>query len=156
MGRPAQFGGVAADDQTMSDSRSPSAVDQPRPSATLMHALIVDDDEFVREIARLSLEFIGGWAVSVASDGTEGIEQARNLSPDVILLDLVMPGIGGLATLRDLSDDARTSHIPVIFLTAKAQAGDQPVGESSARGLIAKPFDPLSLAHDIEVILSAT
>ena len=120
-----------------------------------MHALIVDDDEFVREIARLSLEFIGGWAVLVAGSGAEGIEQARILSPDVILLDLMMPGIDGVATMRGLSEDVRTSHIPVIFLTAKAQTGDQSFDEPGARGVIAKPFDPLNLAHDIEVILSA-
>ena len=120
-----------------------------------MHALIVDDDEFVREIARLSLEFIGGWAVSVARSGTEGIQQARILSPDVILLDLMMPGIDGVETLHGLSEDTRTSHIPVIFLTAKAEAADHSYDDSGARGVIVKPFDPLSLAHDVEVILSA-
>jgi CheY-like chemotaxis protein len=139
----------------MPEFRSPSAADHPRMSATLMHALIVDDDEFVREIARLSLEFIGGWAVSVARSGTEGIEQARILSPDVILLDLMMPGLDGVETLHGLSEDIRTSHIPVIFLTAQAKAGDHSYEDSGARGVIAKPFDPLSLAHDVEVILSA-
>jgi CheY-like chemotaxis protein len=138
----------------MQDFRPPSSVDQPAPSGTMMHALIVDDDEFVREVARLSLEFIGGWAVSVAENGEEAIEQARALSPDVILLDVMMPGIDGVATLRGLSEDPRTSHIPVIFLTAKARTADGPFAESGARGLISKPFDPLTLAHDVEVILS--
>jgi CheY-like chemotaxis protein len=120
-----------------------------------MHALVVDDDANIREVVRLSLELIGGWTVSVADGGSEGIDQARALTPDVILLDVMMPGIDGVATLRGLSDDPRTSHIPVIFLTAKAQIGERRrLEEAGARGLIAKPFDPLTLASDVQVILS--
>jgi CheY-like chemotaxis protein len=117
--------------------------------------LVVDDDANIREVVRLSLELIGGWTVSVADGGSEGIDQARALTPDVILLDVMMPGIDGVATLRGLSDDPRTSHIPVIFLTAKAQIGERRrLEEAGARGLIAKPFDPLTLASDVQVILS--
>jgi two-component system, OmpR family, alkaline phosphatase synthesis response regulator PhoP len=121
-----------------------------------MHALIVDDDKDIRDVARLSLELIDGWVVSVADGGSDGIEQALKVAPDVILLDVMMPGIDGVATLRGLSDDPRTSQIPVIFFTAKAQMGDRRRLEAAgARGLIAKPFDPMRLAHDVEVILSA-
>jgi CheY-like chemotaxis protein len=121
-----------------------------------VHALIVDDDGDIREVARLSLELIGGWAVSEADCGSEAIERARALSPDVILLDVMMPGIDGVATLRVLSHDPRTSHIPVIFLTAKAQNGElRRLETAGACGLIAKPFDPMRLAQEIEVILSA-
>ena len=120
-----------------------------------MHALIVDDDQDIRDVARLSLELVGGWVVSVAEGGSEAIEQARTVSPDVILLDVMMPGIDGVATLQSLSADPLTSHIPVIFLTAKAQVGDRRRLEAAgARGLIAKPFDPMRLAHDVEVILA--
>ena|ERR1700730_3679456 len=122
----------------------------------MMHALIVDDDSDIREVARLSLELVGGWIVSEAAGGSEAIEQARSLSPDVILLDVMMPGIDGVATLRVLSHDPRTTHIPVIFLTAKAQNGElRRLEKLGACGLIAKPFDPLSLARDVEMILSA-
>jgi CheY-like chemotaxis protein len=122
----------------------------------IVHALIVDDDGDIREVARLSLELIGGWAVSEADCGSEAIERARALSPDVILLDVMMPGIDGVATLRVLSHDPRTSHIPVIFLTAKAQNGElRRLETAGASGLIAKPFDPMRLAQEIEVILSA-
>jgi CheY-like chemotaxis protein len=114
----------------------------------------VDDDADIREIARLSLQLVGGWAVSVADGGSEAISQALTLSPDVILLDVMMPGIDGVATLQTLSGDPRTSHIPVIFLTAKAQVGERRrLEEAGACGLIAKPFDPLSLAHEVEIIL---
>ena len=122
-----------------------------------MHALIVDDDGFIREVARLSLEVLSGWAVSVAECGADGIDQARALAPDVILLDVMMPGIDGVETLRSLSGDPATSHIPVIFLTAKTESCEQHrLDESGARGLITKPFDPLSLAHDVEAILSTS
>ena len=121
-----------------------------------MHALVVDDDADIREVARLSLELTAGWNVSVAKGGSEAIEQARTLTPDVILLDVMMPGIDGVATLHILSHDPETRDIPVIFLTAKAQTGERRhLEQAGARGLIAKPFDPLSLAHDVEMILSA-
>ena len=121
-----------------------------------MHALVVDDDEDIREVARLSLELVGGWVVSVADSGSEAISQAVALTPDVILLDVMMPGLDGVATLQALSDDPRTRAIPVIFLTAKAQVGERRrLEEAGARGLIAKPFDPLNLAHDVERILNA-
>jgi CheY-like chemotaxis protein len=122
----------------------------------MMHALIVDDDSDIREVARLSLELIGGWAVSEAEGGSEAIEQARTLGPDVILLDVMMPGIDGVATLRVLAHDPRTSQIPVIFLTAKAQNGElRRLEAAGACGLIPKPFDPMRLAQEIEAILSA-
>jgi CheY-like chemotaxis protein len=127
---------------------------QPPQSEHVMHALIVDDDGFIREIARLSLELMAGWAVSVAESGSDGIEQAKVLAPDVILLDLMMPGIDGVETLRGLADDPATRNIPVIFLTAKTEPCEQQrLDDAGARGLITKPFDPLSLAHDVEVIL---
>lgn len=122
----------------------------------MMHALIVDDDGDIREVARLSLELIGGWVVSEAEGGSQAIEQARALSPDVILLDVMMPGMDGVATLRVLVHDPRTSQIPVIFVTAKAQNGElRRLGAAGACGLIAKPFDPMRLPQEIEAILSA-
>jgi two-component system, OmpR family, alkaline phosphatase synthesis response regulator PhoP len=120
-----------------------------------MKALIVDDDSDIREVARLSLELVGGWTVFAAQDGAGAIEQAILQSPDVILLDVMMPGSDGVETLQRLSEEPATSHIPVIFLTAKAQTNDRRrLDGASARGLIAKPFDPMTLAHDIEAILA--
>ncbi|MEO5838352.1 MAG: response regulator [Acidimicrobiales bacterium] len=120
-----------------------------------MHALIVDDDADIREVARLSLETVAGWDVSVAECGSDAIEQARTLVPDVILLDVMMPGIDGLATLRTLSEDPATRAIPVIFLTAKTQATERRrLEDAGACGLIPKPFDPMTLATAVEAILS--
>jgi two-component system, OmpR family, alkaline phosphatase synthesis response regulator PhoP len=121
-----------------------------------MQVLIVDDEADIREVARLSLELIAEWTVSVAENGAEAVEQAILHAPDVILLDMVMPGIDGIETFQRLSQDPGTNHIPVIFLTALAHTGERRRLEvTSARGLVAKPFDPLTLAHDIERILSA-
>jgi len=120
----------------------------------VMHALIVDDDGFIREVARLSLELTGGWAVSLAESGRDGIDQARMLTPDVILLDVMMPGIDGVETMRSLADDPATRDIPVIFLTAATLACEQNrIDEAGALGVITKPFDPLYLAHEVEVLL---
>jgi CheY-like chemotaxis protein len=119
--------------------------------------LIVDDDADIRDVARLSLELVGGWTVFVAEGGAEAIAQAKSRSPDVILLDVMMPGIDGIETLRRLSADEATSHIPVIFLTAMAQTGErQRLEATGARGLIAKPFDPLTLGNSVEAILTET
>jgi CheY-like chemotaxis protein len=123
----------------------------------MRQVLIVDDDADIREVARLSLELFGEWTVFVAESGIDGIEQAKLRSPDVILLDMMMPGIDGLETLRRLVAEQTTRHIPVIFLTAMAQTGERQRLESTcARGLIAKPFDPLTLGNSIEAILTAT
>ena len=120
-----------------------------------MHALIVDDEDDIREVARMSLELIGGWTVSVAECGADAIESARALTPDVILLDVMMPDLDGVATLQILSEDPTTCHIPVIFLTAKAQVGERRrLEEAGARGLIGKPFDPMNLAQEVEAILA--
>ena len=121
----------------------------------MTHALIVDDEADIREVARLSLELIGGWVVSVADCGADAIGKARELLPDVILLDVMMPGIDGVETMRSLSDDPATRDIPVIFLTAKAQVGERRrLEEAGACGLIAKPFDPMSLPGQVAEILA--
>jgi two-component system, OmpR family, alkaline phosphatase synthesis response regulator PhoP len=120
-----------------------------------MHALIVDDDADIREVARLSLELIAGWVVTEADSGAAAVERARADRPDVILLDVMMPGLDGVATLRLLNLDRSTHDIPVIFLTAKAQIGERRhLEDAGARGLIPKPFDPLRLSAEIETILS--
>jgi CheY-like chemotaxis protein len=122
-----------------------------------MHALIVDDEDDIREVARMSLELIGGWTVSVADCGAEAITRAKELQPDVILLDVMMPDLDVVGTLQILSDDPATCSIPVIFLTAKAQVGERRrLEEAGARGLIGKPFEPMTLAQEVETILAST
>jgi two-component system alkaline phosphatase synthesis response regulator PhoP len=114
------------------------------------HVPIIDDEEDIREVARLSLEVVGGWVVSTAASGREGIATAVAQRPDAVLLDVMMPEMDGPTTLQLLQQNERTSGIPVIFLTAKVQASDRRQFDGlEVAGVFAKPFDPLRLPADI-------
>ncbi|MDQ3759367.1 MAG: response regulator [Actinomycetota bacterium] len=119
------------------------------------HILLVDDEDDIREVARVSLEAVGGWQVSSASSGIEGIAKARSERPDAILLDVMMPGIDGPATFMRLQSDPQTRDIPVILLTAKAQAADRHRSEElGVAGMLTKPFDPMALSDQVAAILA--
>ena len=116
--------------------------------------LLIDDEDNVREVAQMSLELMAGWEVTAVANGAEGIEQARALQPDVILLDVMMPGMDGPTTFQKLQADEGTKAIPVILLTAKAQAAERQ--RLQALGVVAvltKPFDPVELPRQIESLL---
>ncbi|HEX4906798.1 MAG TPA: response regulator [Acidimicrobiales bacterium] len=116
--------------------------------------LVVDDEDDIRTVARVALERVGGHTVLAASSGAEGIELARRERPDAIVLDMMMPGMDGPSTFRALADDATTADIPVVFLTAKAQAADRVLLEGlGAAGVLAKPFDPLTLHTELAALL---
>ncbi|MFZ0630716.1 MAG: response regulator [Acidobacteriaceae bacterium] len=116
--------------------------------------LIIDDEEDIREVAALSLETVAGWDVLVAGSGAAGIAKARESHPDAILLDVMMPGMDGPTTFRELRAIPETSGIPVILLTAKVQAADQKrFSDLGVASVMFKPFDPLILARDIAQVL---
>jgi CheY-like chemotaxis protein len=118
-------------------------------------ALIIDDEEDVRYIVQMSLGRVAHMTVVEASSGAEGVALARVEQPSFILLDMMMPGQDGAATLRELRADPETSGIPVVFLTAKAMASEvERLMELGAKGVVLKPFDPLTLARDIAAILA--
>lgn len=118
------------------------------------HVLVVDDDKSIREVAHLALELVAGWRVTTAGSAREGWECALADHPDAMLLDVMMPGRDGLSALRQLRDDPATSKIPVIFLTAKSgDLGEQLPSDSQSVGVIAKPFDPMTLADEVAAIL---
>jgi two-component system, OmpR family, alkaline phosphatase synthesis response regulator PhoP len=115
--------------------------------------LVIDDEAPIRLLCRVNLE-AEGMEVLEAADGPTGLEQARERSPDVILLDVMMPGLDGWRVAEELLDDERTHQIPIIFLTARAEFRDR------ARGLdiggvdyVTKPFNPLELAPLVEDLL---
>ena len=117
--------------------------------------LVVDDEDDIREVAALSLQAVGGWEVLSARSGTEGIAAAVAEQPDAILLDVMMPGVDGPTTFRRLRDDPRTRDIPVILLTAKAQAGDlQCFAQLGVTGVLSKPFDPMALSDQVAGLLA--
>ena len=90
-----------------------------------------------------------------AERGSDGIELAKRERPDLILLDLLMPGLDGTAVFRALRDEPETAGIPVIFLTAAAMAHEiERLEKLGAKGVIRKPFDPLSLGSRIAAILA--
>ena len=116
--------------------------------------LIAEDDDDVLETIQLNLE-LEGFEVHVARDGDQALAQARAVEPDLILLDVVMPGPDGVAVARKLKDDPRTRDVPVIFLTAKSTASDAAVGlAAGADDYIVKPFDPLDLVARVRRGLS--
>jgi CheY-like chemotaxis protein len=113
--------------------------------------LIVDDEDDIREVAALSLETMAGWKVDVASSGAQGLASAIEYQPDAIVLDVMMPGMDGPATFRELRKNPATAHIPVLLLTAKVQSSDQRrFADLGVVAVLFKPFDPLTLATQIE------
>jgi CheY-like chemotaxis protein len=117
--------------------------------------LLVDDEPDIRTIAELSLSQVGGWNTMLASSGAEALEIAAAQQPDLILLDVMMPEMDGVATFQALAGREATRHIPVIFMTARVQSHEREryVGFGAA-GVIAKPFDPMRLPDDIRGILA--
>jgi CheY-like chemotaxis protein len=116
--------------------------------------LIVDDEDDIRELARISLERVGGLRVLTASSGEEGIAVAAAELPDAILLDAMMPGLDGQQTLRRLKDDAATASIPVVFLTGSVQEVEREGYRAlGATGILPKPFEPMTLADQLRSCL---
>jgi DNA-binding response OmpR family regulator len=114
--------------------------------ATVMRVLVIDDEAPIRLLCRVNLE-AEKMEVLEAGDGPTGLEKARNEEPDVVLLDVMMPGLDGWQVAEELLGDERTNSIPIIFLTARAEVRDR------ARGLdlggidyVTKPFNPTELA----------
>ncbi len=117
--------------------------------------LIIDDDEDILEVAQLTFETVSNWQVFTARSGSEGIIKAQSEQPDVILLDVMMPRMDGIATFDRLQLNPATQKIPVILLTAKLQSIDkQRFATLEVAGIIAKPFDPMQLTNQVEEILN--
>lgn len=116
--------------------------------------LVVDDEPDIRALLELTLQHVAGWRVEVASSGTQALERVPELAPDVVLLDVMMPGLDGPETARRLAADPRSAAVPVILLTAKARPGETTaLLEGPVAGVLAKPFDPIALADQIADLL---
>lgn len=116
--------------------------------------LLVDDEDDIREVAQMSLEMTAGWKIESANNGAAGIEKALEVSPDAILLDVMMPDMDGPSTFLKMREIPALCKTPVILLTAKVQAADKErFKEIGVTGVIAKPFDPMSLADQVNEIL---
>lgn len=116
----------------------------------MRHLLLIDDDDDIREVATLTLQATTSWTILAAASGPEGLATARAERPDVILMDVQMPGMDGPTTFTHLQADPQTAHIPVILLTAKCHPADQRrLAALGVAAVFAKPFQPLTLATQI-------
>jgi two-component system, OmpR family, response regulator len=121
---------------------------------TIRKVLLVDDEDDIRTIGQLSLSRVGKWETVLASNGDEALRKAAAERPDVILLDVMMPGMDGPTTLARLREQPATATTPVIFMTAKIQKHEVArYLELGAVGVIGKPFEPLTLPADIKKLV---
>jgi len=120
------------------------------PKATV---LVVDDDPVIQRLLQVNFE-MEDYIVLTAGDGVEGLEMARAEHPDIVLLDIMMPKMNGLEVCAALKGDDATKAIPIILLSAKAQAADLQAGQDTgADDYVTKPFDPLELLDKVSGIL---
>lgn len=119
----------------------------------LERILLVDDDPDIRMLAKMELELVGGFTVRACGSGDEALANIGPFAPQLILLDVMMPGMDGPAVLARLRAAPETSRIPVIFMTAKAGARDaEALKALGAVDVIAKPFEPMTLPSTLEEI----
>lgn len=117
--------------------------------------LHVDDEQDIRSIAKLSLQSIGGFEVTSCNSGDDAFTCLEAFTPDLILLDVVMPEMDGPAVLQRLKGQADSTEIPVIFMTAENHPDEvERLKKLGAIGVIAKPFDPRKLSDEVKRIWS--
>ncbi|MFQ5571239.1 MAG: response regulator [Rhodothermales bacterium] len=113
---------------------------------TLNRILLVEDDLDIQAIARLALETLGGFTVEVCSRGQEALDKAPAFAPDMIILDVMMPGMDGPTTLQALRQVPAVAAVPAVFMTARVQQHEiDQYKELGAVDVIRKPFDPMAL-----------
>ena len=118
--------------------------------AELKKILYVEDEPDIQMIARVALENVGGFELCVCSSGAEALEKAAEFGPDLLLLDVMMPGMDGPTTLIELRKIPQLASTPVMFMTAKVQPQEVEYLKSlNVADVIAKPFDPMALANSI-------
>jgi CheY-like chemotaxis protein len=117
--------------------------------------LMIDDEEAIQTVVKFGIQLAAGWEVLFANGGRIGINIAAREIPDAILLDVMMPEMDGIATFKALQANPITAGIPVIFLTAKAQAAERrQLNDLGVSGVITKPFNSLDLPDRITKILN--
>jgi DNA-binding response OmpR family regulator len=115
--------------------------------------LVADDDTDIRDLVAFKLEQ-AGFDVTAVDNGLAALTAARQEAPDLLLLDVMMPGMSGIDVCRALRGDASTATLPVILLTARAQEGDVDLGfGAGADDYIVKPFSPRELVKRVEAVL---
>lgn len=123
---------------------------------SLDRVLYVEDDKSIQAVARLALETVGGLDVCICSCGEEAVQVGADFAPQLILLDVMMPGMDGPETLRQLRKQSALASVPVVFMTARTQDSEvQGYLALGAVDVIPKPFDPMQLASQVRGIWAA-
>jgi two-component system phosphate regulon response regulator PhoB len=118
--------------------------------------LVADDDTDIRDLVSFKLEQ-AGFDVTAVDNGLAALTAARQEPPDLVVLDVMMPGMSGIDVCRELRADESTAGLPIILLTARAQEGDVEVGfGAGANDYIVKPFSPRELVTRVEAVLART
>ncbi|WP_341706712.1 response regulator [Halopseudomonas sp.] len=120
------------------------------PLKRIMH---IEDDLSIQEVARVALEVVGGFVVRSCDSGADGLAAVESFAPQLVLLDVMMPGMDGPQTLTELRKLPCMHGVPVVFMTAKAQTQEVAAyRDLGAAGVIIKPFDPMTLSDQIRAI----
>lgn len=118
--------------------------------ALLQTVLYVDDEPDIREVVELSLGLASALQIHTCDSGQAALNAMPDIKPDLVLLDVMMPGLDGPATLQRMQSDPRLKHIPVVFMTAKAMPQEVArFREMGAVAVIPKPFDPMRLSEQV-------
>ena len=124
-------------------------------SNTLQRILLVEDEEDIRTLAKMALEMVGGFTVIACASGEEALAAASTAKADILLLDMMMPGMDGAATLAALRAAPETADTPAIFMTAKVQPAEVALYRAlGALDVVAKPFDPMTLSDQLRAVWS--
>lgn len=116
----------------------------------LQRIVHVEDDESIRAIAKVALERIGSFTLLSCASGSEALEKASQFAPDMILLDVMMPGIDGPTTLEKLKEKMDLTEIAIVFMTAKVQSSEIEYYKSiGACNVVLKPFDVMTLSEQL-------
>lgn len=121
----------------------------------LVRVMHIEDDPSIQEVVRIALEIVGGLTVKSCASGQEGLDEAQAFMPQLILLDVMMPGMDGPQTLARLREMPSMASIPVVFMTAKVQPPEvEEYRRMGAADVIVKPFDPMTLPDQVRAIWS--
>lgn len=122
----------------------------------LQRVLYVEDEPDIRAVAQIALETVGGLTVRICASGEQALREVAAFRPELVLLDVMMPGMDGPSTLRALRAMPELAGVPMVFMTAKVQPEE--VAQFLALGaaaVIAKPFDPMTLAEQVRALWEA-
>ena len=123
----------------------------------LTRVMHIEDDPSIQEVVRIALEIVGGMTVQSCASGPEGLAAAEAFKPQLILLDVMMPGMDGPQTLTRLREMPSMAGVPVVFMTAKVQPPEiEEYRRMGAADVIVKPFDPMTLPDQVRVIWNQT